>query len=366
MNKKALGALVGIAIIIILIALIYSNQRSESQLKIGVILPLSGDSAYYGQQAKNGMEMAKIELKEKYPSFNFAIYYEDSAYNSTKGLEAYGKLNKFRDIDAVITLSDNISRSIQENSNKDRVIQVAIATSSPSFSVPNNYSFRTTPPIKSQISMLLNYLREKGYKKVGILSLDNEFGKAAKQAFEECISENSDIKIVAAEDFQLHEKDFKHYLYKLNLKNPQVILIAGTSSNGFDIMSDAKKSGIQAKFISLASIQTPIIINNTKVAEGLVYSYYSIVDQGFIETYKSKYNDAPDGYAAEGYEALNLIVSSYSRCNKKSGCAKNYLHNLKGYDSVFGNIAFDENGDVDYNFILKTVKNQSFIELESM
>ena len=63
---------------------------------------------------------------------------------------------------------------------------------------------------------------------------------------------------------------------------------------------------------------------------------------------RKKYRIAPDGYAAEGYEGLRLVISAFASCDKNYTCMQGYLQNIRNYSSVFGNLSFDENGDVYY------------------
>jgi len=72
----------------------------------------------------------------------------------------------------------------------------------------------------------------------------------------------------------------------------------------------------------------------------------------------------PDAYAAEGYEGFRVLAEAFGECGKNMQCAKNYLQGLKNFSSVFGSMGFDGNGDVNYGFFLKTVKDGKFVPCE--
>jgi ABC-type branched-subunit amino acid transport system substrate-binding protein len=82
----------------------------------------------------------------------------------------------------------------------------------------------------------------------------------------------------------------------------------------------------------------------------------------FALAFRRQYKIAPDAYAAEGYEGFKLVAFSFIRCHKNYDCIKSYLENLTNYQSVFGRLGFDKNGDVYYKFFLKQVKNNSFVK----
>jgi branched-chain amino acid transport system substrate-binding protein len=88
------------------------------------------------------------------------------------------------------------------------------------------------------------------------------------------------------------------------------------------------------------------------------------VAKKFLDNYFTKYGEFPDGYAAEGYEALGLIVFAFDTCGKDYNCIQNYLLTLKDHNSIFSNMSFDANGDVYYDLILKTIKEGKFVNYE--
>jgi len=53
---------------------------------------------------------------------------------------------------------------------------------------------------------------------------------------------------------------------------------------------------------------------------------------------------------------------AFAECGKDYECIKDYLTNLKNYNSVFGKLSFDNNGDVYYDFFYKTVKDGQFVK----
>ena len=59
-------------------------------------------------------------------------------------------------------------------------------------------------------------------------------------------------------------------------------------------------------------------------------------------------------------------ISYYIDCRRSDcyECVQNYLTNLRDYDSVLGKLSFDENGDVYYDFFVKTVRNGEFVRLD--
>ncbi len=85
----------------------------------------------------------------------------------------------------------------------------------------------------------------------------------------------------------------------------------------------------------------------------------------FVDTYKQRYMVEPDGFAANGYDALRLITQGISACQKQDGllneCIKDHLYSVKNYEGAGGNITFDLNGDVSKKVIIKKAVHGTFV-----
>jgi len=207
---------------------------------------------------------------------------------------------------------------------------------------------------------------------LAIIYLNNDFGVGFKDALlNELERQSVPIEVVGVEGSLLDEKDFRTILSKLAQENPDIIFMVGIASQYGLIMKQAEEMGMKVQFLSMRSAEDPMLFENAgETAEGMIYTYpfdsssTQLQIEKFSTAFKEKYNAVPDAYAAEGYEGFRLTALAFKECKKDYECIKSYLTNLKGFESVFGNLSFDENGDVSYEFFLKTVKNGEFVKYE--
>jgi branched-chain amino acid transport system substrate-binding protein len=361
MDRKSIWVVVGIIVMVlivfVLISLTSKNPIDNNSYKIGVILPLSGPASYYGEQTKKGIEFADSYLIKTYPDIKFSIIYGDSQYDPRVGVNAYAQLQETNKLDAVITLASPISLAIQPLAKKDGILQMAVASTASKYSTPNDLSFRTIPIVKKQTDLLAKYIFNKKYSRVGILYVKNDFGIGGKDAFKNSLQDQGLInKIVSEESFLTDATDFRTQLTKIKADDPDVVFIIGTAANYSNLLRQKSELGLKSQFVSISSTEdSSLLANASQYAEGIIYTYY------FIDFAMA--SQLQDGYAAEGYEAVRLVGLAFSECGKDYSCIQQYLSSLRGYDSVFGELSFDINGDVDYPFILKTIKNGQFIKL---
>lgn len=372
MTKQQQGYLWIIGIILIIAAVgvggYKTTKNTDATLSIGTILPLSGPTAYYGEQAKKGIELAREELNKS----NIQVQYADSLYTPKGGVEAYQNLKATHKLNAIITLASPVSLALQPLINEDGVLEMATATTASAYSKANDLSFRTIPGIEVQAKVLANFIADKQLKRIGVIYLNNDFGISAKEAVKKQLqTEQLASQVIAEEGFVLETTDFRTNITKVKAQNPDGVLLTGTAAQFANIVKQAQELSLKTQFIAISSTEDPVLIKNAgSAANGIVYSYYDInennpVAKTFIEKFKQKYGTSPDGYASEGYEAFRLVVKAFNDCKNTDGtCAKEYLENLKNYTSVFGALNFDSNGDVMYSFTLKTIKNNQFVKYE--
>jgi ABC-type branched-subunit amino acid transport system substrate-binding protein len=91
--KKTL--IIIIAIIVVLGGFFYlvdkSNEHKNETIKIGIILPLTGQYGHLGENVVKGIELAKEEYLKKHPGSSVELIAEDDVLEATKGLNAYKK-----------------------------------------------------------------------------------------------------------------------------------------------------------------------------------------------------------------------------------------------------------------------------------
>ncbi len=368
--------LVGIVIIVIGIGWVMDGNNSSSTkvdlIRVGVIESLSGPAAYYGEQNKKGIDLAIVKLKEKYPKVDFVAMHEDSKYNAKDGLNAYNKLKVDGGIDAVITHGSPVAIAIQPVAAQDKILQMAVSASVADYSSANDLSFRVSPKTDIETKVMAEYLAKQNLQNIGILYYNNDIGVSVARDFTAELGKlNTDVKVVSSESYPLDTNDYRSYLLKVKNLKTDGLYVIGTAAHMSNIIKQARELDIQASVFGFRPTEDPVLLKNLgQLAEGIIYTYgfdtLSTVPPAkqFTADYKQRYSELPDGFAAEGYEGMRLVGEAFAKCGKDNDCIKNFLLNLKDYDSIFGKISFDRNGDILYPFFLKTVKDGKFLRLE--
>lgn len=370
-TKIGICAALGVFVILVILALTFNTQKNQEQINVGIILPLSGTAAYYGQESQKGIALAQEEIAREYPNLNMQMYYEDSAYIPKEGVNAYAKLRGVNKIDAVITAASHVSIAVQPLAAEDQVLQMAIFSSAGKYTSPNDLSFRVSTRFEIEAAALVRLLKSKKLHSIGVLYINNDFGVGFTEALKKEMSKEKELRIVQEESYLLEESDFRTMLTKIQAKSPDAMFMVGPASQYGIILKQAKELGIQTQFVSMRAAEDPVLLKTAGVlANGLIYTYpFDATTETkeikqFVNAFKKKYNEVPDAYAAEGYEGFKLVALALNECGKDDECVKEYLSNTKNYKSLFGPLSFDNNGDVYYSVFYKTIEKEKFVPLK--
>jgi branched-chain amino acid transport system substrate-binding protein len=262
--------------------------------------------------------------------------------------------------------------------NKDQVIQMGVATSSPAYRSPDDYTFRNFPSADVDAAFLVKSILEKfNEKEIAIINVQNEYGVSSKKAVKDLFISKGG-KVIFEDEIEPNGIDYRSIILKLKAANPKIVYFAVYPLEGAVFLKQAKSLGLSTTFIA-----GPAIIGSSKfmelsgnAAEGLIVvstepvflKNKSTEIEEFNNSYLSKYGKRPSLeqiYAARAYDAFFLIANGIENClNSSSECLKNYLYKVRTYPGVSGEISFDKNGDVLSKFELEVVKEGQFVEFK--
>lgn len=345
-----------------------NNNNSTTPISLGVIIPLTGNSALYGTEAYQGLLLAENEFEQQHGNI-FTLHVEDHQGDTKQAVAAYHKLKELNTISGVITGMSPSSLAIAPLANQDQIVQMAVFSSTPKYTSPNDYTFRVTVRSEVEDKYLAQYIIT-SYQTVAILYVNNDMGLGHKNGFAGSFTSLGGT-IVLEEGYDPESSDFRTPLLKIKEANPQVLFIAGDIKTTSYVVKQAREMGITIPLFATRAIQGEDLLSIAgEAAEGLTYTYSFDLNssnqqlQHFAEMYHAMYGQDPTDFSAQGYEAGKLLFQSFYDCSGDTACVKEHLFQVKDYPTSFGPLSFDRNGDVEYAFIIKQVKNGGFVIVE--
>lgn len=351
------------------------SQKTDSVV-IGAILPLTGNSAAWGEQGKYGIELAVEELNAKggIKGRHIEVVYEDSKAVPKDAVSAVRKLISADKVPAIIgDIVSATTLAVAPIVEKEKVVLMGISCSAPPISQAGEYVFRVWPSDLLEGSTLAQYLANKGYKSICVLHMQNDYGSGLAKVFQETfVGRGGKVPLVQA--YTQEEVDFKPYLRKIQSFPHDGIYIMGYYQDAALILKQAKEIEIKTKFFGATAVENPKLLEVAGIAaEGLIYPTITDFDvknpspvaKDFIEKFKKRFGVDPDWASSHAYDATLVVCEAMKEGGLSGAEIRKTIDSTRKFSGVTGNIIFDDNGDViDKPVTIKIVKDGKFQPLE--
>jgi len=332
-----------------------AENTNQETIKIGYVSALAGDTALWGQAGLNGMLMTaeKINAEGGVLGRQIEVIGLDGRGDPQDSVNAYNKLVDEEGVCAVVgTNFSSCNIPMASVADAKKVPLVGTACSNELVTVDENgnlhpYSFRLCFIDSFQGTKMAEYVLDKGYKTAAILtnigdSYSVGVGKFAVEAFEA-----GGGKIVASEEANSGDNDYRAQLSKIAKANPEVLFIPWIYSDVALISKQAKELGLKALMVGFDgwdSLELPALAEGS--LEGALFCSrpgFSTPDaQKYGEEYQAKYNIALEGECLFGNDGLLWIVQCIEQAGSDDPVAiRDALENTTSFDGLLGSMSVD-------------------------
>ncbi len=362
-------SVVAIILASFLILFLGCGKKEEGVLKIGATLPLSGDAAVWGNNTKDGIDLAVEELNAigGIKGRTVKVIYEDTEALPAKGVNAYKKLTSIDKVEVIIDNSvSSVTLAMAPMAEKDSVVILATGATAPKISEAGEFIFRiwNSDAYEGEFSASFA-INDLGLKKVAILYINNDYGIGLEKVFNSKFNEFGG-EVVESQSFDQSATDMRTQLTKISASTPDVLYLVGYPKEIPIALRQIKELGINMPLIGTVAMEDPQLIQSAgNAAEGLMYPF-PVAPSGehvnqFRNSFMNKYGKEPGITCDVGYDAVNMIAKSILLSGGDRGEEiRKGLNMIEDYPGVSGIMTFDENGDVQKPMMMKVIKNGAF------
>ena len=343
-NKYIIPGIIAIVIVVIGGLYIANNGKTDpASIKLGLMLPLTGDYSAAGENVQKGMDLALDEYKKAHPSVKIDVVIEDDAYNAQKGVTAYRKMMDLDKVDAILMLSTPVIDAIHQDVVRSGipVIQLGVQTAG----VADDNIIQFSPAAEAPIGFLARYLGEDSgfYSKKVAVVYDNS---AAQLSFFKAFQDNykKDFTPIVVSS----KNDLRSYATKIARENFGAVVVIESPENGALLTKELLTVEKTMPMLAYdAQLQTGFadfgrILGDTNRMNGAVSMWFKAGKvEEFKAQFKAKYAEDPGFLTDFGYDMVNVALATY---NKEDA---NWVANLKKFNDpngVSGAISFDSLG----------------------
>jgi len=349
-----------------------SETVSKGPIKVGVILPLSGNGAVYGEWGKNALEIAKDEINGK-GGINgrpIKLIFEDGKFNAQESVNAYNKLRRLDNVSYVITMGSSPAVAISPLANWDGVIQMDFSATTSAYRSKNDFTFRTAPKAEQFGVDTANWFVNHEQNEVNVLYINNDQGISIFNAFKDAY-ESAGGTIAGMESFEQDGFDFRTVIQKaVRDKDHYVFLIGHLKESGLVVRQMNEMGYFNPIFSHVYSVEGSDFLESARAFQNTIVYLAPVFDPrknsaavAYNESYQNRFGVDAEYFGTFAFDALNVLSVALSECENPidTNCVKNELFQTADYPGLTGTISFDEFGDRQVDLALKTVKNGEFI-----
>ena len=343
------------------------NSENEKVLKIGILLPLSGEFQLTGQSFLNAIQLALYDISNE----NIKIYPKDSKANA---LDAYKAGKEFEELGVEVVIGPIFYDSLEKLNEINNITFISFTNKTQK--IPKNViAFGIN--IESQMAALKKYFKKIKISKTLLLSPNAKFVNQSESIAKkdilkfyrtytydtnpkkitgeiEKITNYRDrkkdlerrIKILEKSDLYKHEQELKqleqmHTLGKVNFDSVVIIDFGErlksvlTSFMFSDVPSD------EVNFFTINQWFDETFFNESAMQNlhfpSIDFDNLNKFNKKYISTYKEK----PNKVSILAYDALGLIY--YCWINNNFQFESNQLYNKEGFKGLHGEFVISEN-----------------------
>jgi branched-chain amino acid transport system substrate-binding protein len=206
----------------------YDTGATDTEIKVGNIMPYSGPASAYGVIGKTEEAYFKMVNDQggiNGRKINFITY--DDGYSPPKAVEQARKLVESDEVLLVFNpLGTPSNSAIQKYLNSKKVPQLFVATGATKWNEPKEFPWTMgwQPSYQSEGQIYAKYLlKEKPDGKIGVLYQNDDFGKDYLKGLKDGLGAKASM-IIAEESYEVSEPTVDSHIVKLKSAEPDVVI----------------------------------------------------------------------------------------------------------------------------------------------
>jgi branched-chain amino acid transport system substrate-binding protein len=333
--------------------LMLTGASAADTVKVGIVLPLTGPQAKFGEIEKKSFDLALEEINAAggINGKKLELVMEDDTGRPDVGRSVVEKLITK---DKVVMLGGGYSSSVtyavagvcQQNQ-----MPFLVNTGSADKITTSgwDYIFRLNPPVSHYADSVKTLLAEKVKPKtVAILYENSLFGTKGASSFEK-ICDKAGYKVLLKEGYEHGGIDFKPVLVQIKKLNPDVVYMVSYIMDASLLMKQAKELKLTPKMFigGAAGFTLPEFAENAGVASDKVISatlWHQVLPfpgaMDYYNKFVAKHNKPTEYHGAEAYSACYVIADVLKRAKSFKNTDIKQALSETDMMTVFGPVKF--------------------------
>lgn len=351
--------------------LVLAGFLYAKEVSIGVVLPLTGAVAAYGQDVFKGIELANKLDSKLSNGDSVKIVVIDTKGDKLETSNGVSRLISQNKVLGIIgeTVTPNTIQAISVAEDK-KVPLIAPVASGDKLLEKKKYASRVCFKDSFQGDKFALYAtRDLGLKSVVIIiDQSNVYSLGLAKAFEESFV-NDGGKVLKKLTINSGDKDFRAIVSQLKSINADFVYMPIYHPEAALIVRQARQIGFDKLFAAGDGVNNQAFIElGGNAANGVIFTDSFDFNnpttkrgEDFLDAYeKQEGNRELPAFSAMGADAYYVMLNAMNACVDEltSECINNKIHQTKDFEGVAGVINIDESGNAVRSVVIKEIKDQ--------
>lgn len=351
-TKKIVSIVVALCIIGAAALLFFTRSTTvDNVVTIGVITPMTGNSAHLGEGIRNSILLAQSEMPGTKHAYKFI--FEDDALDAKKSATAAQKLTAIDHVDVIISFTAGTGNAVSPVADANKTPHIGLANDRRIAVGAYNFVFWT--PGSEQARVFVEELKRRGIKKIALFETVHPGIKIITDAIRDNVK-NTDIQIVSDEHYTAGTTDFRSIIAKSKDAGAELLVPISFSPEVEILTKQIRELGINTPLASVSAFE---LVKDKTIFNGHWYVAERNADTRFLDAYKSKYGRDASLGGVQSYEVMKLIISTAEQFpdkppRKDLGDA---LAKTTNFDSAIGPVHQASDGFFETGSIVKMIRN---------
>ena len=318
-------------------------------IKVGLIYPTTGNSKHLGEAMKTALKLFEQDSKTKKSNYSFELQVQDNQLNPTKTITIANKLKNIDQVDAYITITNNIGSVVSLIADKNEVIHFAIANDQ---SVKGKYNFNIATPPNKEAEKLLKELQKRGITKVALITQNQGKMLGISTAIRDQ-AKNYEVEIIIDNITNTGDRDFSKIINKIKSDKPEIVIAQLFAP---ELLAFAKQLKEIIPNSKITNIETMSLPDDKRLLEGDWYIDAATPNSSYIKSYQKESGSNITNDSELAYTALQILRDSLDAVGSNKEDLIKYLTTGHEIKTVIGPITYNQDGIMQSEASIKQIR----------
>lgn len=326
------------------------GKKGKQTLKIGIVVPLTGNSAVLGTHSMQGAKLAIDEINEKGGLLGEKIIVDarDSKALPEEGVEIVkNMMESDKKPNIIFSVISGVSMAMRPITEEHQVILLS-AVGTNDFIPNSKYTIRNYIPAVTVGNWIASYVKgSMNSNSLSIFHANTEYSSSVKNALLKK-AEQIGLTIQFVSAYDETQRDFKSLVSGQINSATKIIFVDGIGIGLGTMVKQIRETGYTGIIVSTLLIADPDVKaaagNALKNIHYLDFAYDQNSDDArsteFRNVYKNKFREDPTIWAVIGYDGMKLLLEKINECQSlNNDSIINLLNKTINYPGIFAPIS---------------------------